>query len=113
MNPTQPHSPADCAGECSAHAASAPLDRRATAAVSFPEGVESLFAFPEFGCYLGVTSDGTLIFAPTDAKSGLPDLESVGEVTNVENAADGTDFLATVNAFFGTTFTAEQFAGRR
>jgi hypothetical protein len=67
-----------------------------------------LLPWPENGCYLGVMFGGspTLISAPMHA-DGSCERDCWGEVSNVE----GFDLRA-VNAFFGTTFTVDEFSGR-
>ena len=69
-----------------------------------------LFAFKEWGTYQAVSTlhdEPKLYYAPMN-KDGTPDTENIG-VTEYFDDSDNSNFLETINDFFGTKFTTNDF----
>ena len=69
-----------------------------------------LFAFDEWGTYQAVSTlfdEPELYYAPMN-KDGTPDTENIG-VTEYFDDSDNSNFLETINDFFGTEFTTNDF----
>ena len=69
-----------------------------------------LFAFKEWGTYQAVSTlfdEPELYYAPMN-KDGTPDTENIG-VTEYFDDSDNSNFLETINDFFGTKFTTNDF----
>lgn len=78
--------------------------------------VVPFYAFPEAGSFFGVWHDeeDTLYQVPMGVGGQPPEEPSESDVVEVSNMSEAGDraLLASINAFFGTTFTPEQFSGR-
>ena len=78
----------------------------------FTDEYLELFAFDEWGAYQGVqktkvNNEPYLVYAPMN-QDGTPDMSNFGE-TEFFDDSDNSNFLETINDFFGTKFTTNDF----